>query len=249
MMRARHQEAPRTAAAALPTMAEADSNPKPRWRWALVSTVVLVLVLTSSSSSSILSFAGGTRLSTWNQAILLLTAGMVGVGYSAWLRRPNLLGAVSSRWLPMLLLSMLAMIAAALPVQLSWVLVPSLRPPCALTVVDQASEYVFAFVATPLAEEVGFRMLLYDVSRHLRWSPRTYIGLSGISFMVWHTHYEYAYDYAIAAGIGLALAWVYQRSRSLLICVLAHSAYNLYAWLLSDRILVQVYDIPWCNAN
>lgn len=88
-----------------------------------------------------------------------------------------------------------------------------------------------AFVATcviaPVVEEMLFRGIL--LRAFLQQYPRgAAIGYSALFFGAAHLN---VYQFVLAFWVGLLLGWLYERSRSLVPCIVLHAAVNLTAML------------------
>ena len=94
-----------------------------------------------------------------------------------------------------------------------------------------------AIVFAPLFEELAFRGVLYPALRS-RMSPLAAALLSGIIFGAIHG-YALAGFIAVATG-GMVYALIYERTRSLVPCMLAHAIHNslVMASLIAYRPLV-----------
>ncbi len=93
-------------------------------------------------------------------------------------------------------------------------------------------------LAGPLAEEMIFRGMTYRRARY-------YLGTGwamGISSLLFGLYHGNVIQFLYATGLGLLLAALYERSRSLLVPVLAHMAANLWA-ICSDTCLNRLEEV------
>ena len=88
-------------------------------------------------------------------------------------------------------------------------------------------------VVAPIIEELAFRWLLFDALR-TRWSFATSAWLSSVAFVL--VHVGPSGDRLEIFVFGLAMAYGYERTRSILPLVLAHSLYNA-EWFIGGVLL------------
>lgn len=90
----------------------------------------------------------------------------------------------------------------------------------------------------PLAEEMIFRGMTYRRAKY-------YLGTGwamGISSLLFGLYHGNVIQFLYAAGLGLLLAALYERSRSLLVPVLAHMTANLWA-IFGDSCLGRLEEV------
>ncbi len=81
---------------------------------------------------------------------------------------------------------------------------------------------LYGGILVPLFEELFFRGLIYSWLRS-RLAATTAIPLSALAFSVVHLRIEVM---IVAFAMGCLLAWLYERSRSILPCILLHQTFN-----------------------
>jgi hypothetical protein len=114
--------------------------------------------------------------------------------------------------------------------------------------IDHASEYwswfVLAVIWAPLIEEVVYRGIVQARLRQVtgRWVA---IGVSGLTFWVYHWVSFEGVSPPHHLGAGLLLAWSYERSRSLLAPTILHAIGNL---VLGTSDLVYILWPQWVHA-
>ena len=119
-------------------------------------------------------------------------------------------------------------------------IVPDVLRPLFAGTASAAAMIVFAVIATPLVEEMLFRGVLFPVAaRSLGATGGVLLvsGLFGFAHVV--TYGLDAYLIAQTLVAGLYLTWLRSQSRSLVPCVAAHAALNLYA-TMEAVVLVNV---------
>lgn len=87
----------------------------------------------------------------------------------------------------------------------------------------------------PVVEELAFRGLLFDALR-TRWSFALSAGVSSAAFALMHL--QISADGIVIFILGLAMAYGYERTRSLVAVILAHSLYNAQ-WFIASILLAQ----------
>ena len=79
-----------------------------------------------------------------------------------------------------------------------------------------------ACVLAPVLEEMLFRGVILRAFLH-QYARPTAIGLSAVIFGAVHLN---IYQFCVAFVLGLYLGWLYERTRSLVPCILFHAVYN-----------------------
>lgn len=87
-------------------------------------------------------------------------------------------------------------------------------------------------VMAPLLEEMLFRGIVLRgfLQRYARWQA---IFLSALLFGAAHMN---IYQFVVGFAMGCVLGWLYERTRSLIPCIVLHAAYNGATLLLADRL-------------
>ncbi len=88
---------------------------------------------------------------------------------------------------------------------------------------------VVVMLVAPVLEEMLFRGVILR-SFLGQYSRRKAIVASAILFGLAHMN---LYQFISALVLGLVLGWLYERSRSLIPCILLHGAYNCAVWLVA----------------
>jgi len=86
-----------------------------------------------------------------------------------------------------------------------------------------ATIVLYGGIAVPIFEELFFRGLVYSWLRN-RLGAASAIPLSALVFALVHWRIEVM---VVAFAMGCLLAWLYERSRSVLPCILLHQAFNI----------------------
>ena len=81
---------------------------------------------------------------------------------------------------------------------------------------------LYGGILVPMFEELFFRGLVYSWLRN-RLAAATAIPLSALAFAVVHLRIEVM---IVAFAMGCLLAWLYEKSRSILPCILLHQTFN-----------------------
>ena len=100
-------------------------------------------------------------------------------------------------------------------------------------IIDVILLWIAIAVVAPIVEEIIFRRLLYGILRY-RFGIARGAVLSAIVFSCCHLDVNVLITHFV---IGLALAIIYERTRSLIPCIITHMLWNtsviMYAWLLN----------------
>jgi membrane protease YdiL (CAAX protease family) len=99
-----------------------------------------------------------------------------------------------------------------------------LEPPDFLSF-DVAMNFLSAVILAPAAEELFFRKLLIE-SLNQKYSTRAAVLISSLVFSALHFH---AFHFLSTMVFAITLALLYLKSRSILICITAHSIFNIFA--------------------
>ena len=86
-----------------------------------------------------------------------------------------------------------------------------------------ATIILYGGIAVPILEELFFRGLVYSWLRN-RLAAASAIPLSALIFALVHWRVEVM---VVAFAMGCLLAWLYERSRSILPCILLHQSFNI----------------------
>jgi membrane protease YdiL (CAAX protease family) len=107
---------------------------------------------------------------------------------------------------------------------------PQLRPnPQNLMTPALALNFVTAIILAPVAEEIFFRRLLIQ-SLLIKYSTITAVLISSLIFSLLHFH---SFHLVSTMVFAITLALLYLKSQSILICIAAHSIFNIFA-ILND---------------
>ena len=89
--------------------------------------------------------------------------------------------------------------------------------------VAAATIVLYGGIAVPIFEELFFRGLVYSWLRN-RMAAANAIPLSALVFALVHWRVEVM---VVAFAMGCLLAWLYEKSRSILPCILLHQSFNI----------------------
>lgn len=106
----------------------------------------------------------------------------------------------------------------------------------ALALVDPWLIVLAVVVIAPVAEEIFFRGVVYNAWRREHGRTRALFG-SSVLFAVIHPSLVALVPIFL---VGLGLAWLYERTRSLLACIVMHATFNGIAVILA---LLARYDV------
>jgi len=95
---------------------------------------------------------------------------------------------------------------------------------------------VLAFVIGPILEEVAFRGGFLQVFLK-RYSTSKAVLLSALLFAIYHLN---PWQFCGALLFGIALGWVYLRTRSIILCSLAHTYVNALPTLFRDVLRTSI---------